>query len=360
MTASIVFTQPYVPRYRVPLFDALAKELAARDMSLTVLSGRPEGEQARRKDQATGPWHRELPVCRVSVGHRRIELRQLPQIVHDADVIVSELSALNLEAWRLAVRGRPLVLWGHGKSYTSKGGWLSDRLEWSLARRAAHVMTYAPSGARFLVDEGGLDKSRVTAIGNSTDTATLRRAHREAVNEAPKESLRASRPPGALFVGGIDSTKRIDFILEAFAHAVALEPGFRLHVVGDGPMANVIDDYSTRDPRIVRYGDLRGRQLADVAVLADAVWMPGRVGLVAVDALALGLPVHTTNFEFHAPEIEFLRGPELVVLPDRPVDFARLSLESIETSPVSLRDDIPSVQNVATSMRLVIERVLGQ
>ncbi len=358
MSASVVVTQPYVPRYRVPLFDALAAELAQRDMDLTVYSGQPDGEQAGRNDQATGAWHRDLTVRRVRVGPRQLEYRDLPHEVRTADLVVSELSGLNLEGWRLGMRRRPLVLWGHGKSYTSPGGWLSDRVEWALARRASHIMTYAPSGARFLIEEAGLDPSRVTSIGNSTDTAALRSFYIDARDAAPDTDRRPARPPAAPFIGGIDSTKRIDFVLGAFEHATAADPGFRLHVVGNGPLAPLVDDLAARDARVRRYGDLRGRSLAELAVVADAIWMPGRVGLVAVDALAMGLPVHTTDFEFHAPEVEFLQDGELLRLPDDPAAFARASLAALDGPAPELRDDIPTVQSVARNMAAVFDRVL--
>ena len=46
--------------------------------------------------------------------------------------------------------------------------------------------------------------------------------------------------------------------------------------------------------------------------VASYMVIPGRVGLVAVDALALGLPVVTTDFPHHAPEVEYLTGEALV------------------------------------------------
>jgi hypothetical protein len=91
--------------------------------------------------------------------------------------------------------------------------------------------------------------------------------------------------------------------------------------------------------------------------------MPGRVGLVAIDALALGLPVHTTDFGFHAPEIEFLQPGELEYLPDNPTQYSLESLSLItqrrKWPERPLRNDIPSVQHVAAAMYAIVRRVSG-
>lgn len=356
MTLQIAYTQPYVPKYRVPLFNELAAELAIRGAQLTVFSGSPIGEQAGRNDDAGGTWQRRIRVSAVPLGRWSLEMREIPRELRQADLVVSELSGANILGWRRAISSRPLILWGHGKSYVNDGSWLSDHLEWALARRADHIMTYTPSGARYLTDNGGISGDKVTSIGNSTDTLELRREFLA----AQKRFDRASRTgPVALFVGALDSTKRIDFVLAAFEQAVALQPRFKLLVAGEGPKAAEIDALASTDSRIVRYRDARGAALAELAVQADVIWMPGRVGLVAVDALAVGLPVHTVAHPYHAPEIELLNDDEVAFLPDEPSRFARASLERITDDARKLRVDIPTVQSVAKAMTKVIFKVLS-
>jgi glycosyltransferase involved in cell wall biosynthesis len=38
--------------------------------------------------------------------------------------------------------------------------------------------------------------------------------------------------------------------------------------------------------------------------------MPGLVGLVVVDSFALGVPLVTTDYPFHSPEIDYLKDGE--------------------------------------------------
>ncbi|WP_442574758.1 glycosyltransferase family 4 protein [Microbacterium sp. F51-2R] len=356
MYQQVAFTQPYVPTYRVPLFDELAKRLKEQNRELTVYSGQPEGEQATRRDSASGAWHRPLDVKAIRVARWSVESRNAPAELRAADLLVSELSALNGIAWRQSFTSQPLVLWGHGKSYVNDSSWLGDRIEWTLARRADHIMTYANGGREFLLTEGKLPADKVTAIGNSTDTAELRSAYNAAVDSGDATAHGNRRQ--VLFVGALDSTKRLDFVLEAFDHAVQLDPEMSLVVAGEGAMADQVDALAQRDPRVQRVGDVRGSDLARIGAASSAVWMPGRVGLVAVDALALGLPIHTTPYRYHAPEVEFLMPGEIEYLADDPKGFAVESISAMDRGRPALRNDIPSIQSVASNMAEVIDRQL--
>jgi len=64
--------------------------------------------------------------------------------------------------------------------------------------------------------------------------------------------------------------------------------------------------------------------------------MPGRVGLVAVDSFALGTPIVTTRWPYHAPEFGYLEdGVNARISDDHVADFARV-LEELLKSPEQL------------------------
>ena len=52
--------------------------------------------------------------------------------------------------------------------------------------------------------------------------------------------------------------------------------------------------------------------------------MPGRIGLIAAEALALGIPVITTDWPYHVPETEYLsEGVSTFTAPNDPESYAR-------------------------------------
>ena len=356
----VVVTQPYVPAYRVPLFESIRGRLKDRGIRFVVAAGHPIGAQAARGDRESPPWRVDIRSRGVRLGARTVEWRALPSDLKP-DVVVSELEALNNLAWTRSFGSRRLVLWGHGRPYVNDAGDLSDRIEWALARRANAVMTYADGGRKYLLESGKLDPERVVTIGNSTDSASLRAAY-NAVDAVEKERLlhRWPRAPRALFVGGLDAAKRIDFLVDAAIAARQREPRFTLLVVGMGEMQDAL---SRAGDAIEHIPSARGAELARLGHVVQAMWMPGRIGLVAVDSLALGLPVFTTSYRYHAPEAEFLRAGERVTLPDDPQAFAERALRLMAEGSIAnrvLRSDIPTIESVSQNFADVVMDVLDR
>lgn len=361
---TVVVTQPYVPTYRVPLFEAISANLAASGVRLLVLASNPQGAQALRGDQGGGEWLRELPEKSVRLGRRSVQWRRLPADLKRADLIVSELSVGNALGWQLVLSGRPVLLWGHGGSFVHSGSRAEEQLRSFMARRATAVMTYSDRGRENLVDHG-VAPERVRAIGNSTDTRELLAARERALmNSASDATAGGLRDPAALFVGALDRPKRIDFLLSALEAAHHENPRFRATIVGRGEEGQRVFQFAESRPWCRALPEARGEQLAQLGATHDAVWMPGRVGLVALDALAMALPVFTTSEADHAPEIDFLSDGEVHFLANEPKDFALAALDVSSALPPphlrKVRDDIPTIESVALNFANVVLESLTQ
>jgi len=356
----LLITQPYLPKYRVPLFEAIGAKLVANGVSTTVAIGTPAGQQASRGDSEQASWSVPMRAWKIKLGQRTVEWRRVPKSIGRPDVIVSELQATNTYAWAAVARRIPLVLWGHGKSYVDAPSALGDKLEWALGRHARMLMTYTEGGRDYLVDRGRFAADRVVAIGNSTDTVTIRNGYLRA--RGIESNNDAEIGPRALYVGGLDASKRIDFLLEAAVAASELDPRFELVIAGTGALSGLVDRAVATGSPISRIEDVRGAALGMLGATTDALWMPGRVGLAAVDALAMGLPVHTTNFPYHAPELELLKSGEYSKLTDTPSGFAAESLGLISRSLPRharvLREDVPTIDSVASNFVSTVLKAL--
>jgi glycosyltransferase involved in cell wall biosynthesis len=361
-SGEVLICQPYLPEYRIPLFEALAVELNNRGLSLIVAHGAPMGEQARRSDaRPTAPWARRVQTTTLRLpGGVAITWKHIGGLARRADVIVCELATTELNTWRqLAGRSKRVIVWGHGKSYVRRVSKPEALLEAAMARRAAHTMTYTESGRQSLVSRGVV-ASKVTAVGNSTDTVGLRELRNRTGEELGGRLRRSLRLPRhtALFVGGLDADKRVRFLLSAARLAAQIDPGFALVVAGSGADSSLVDAVAD-EPWIRWLPRVDAEMLAALSTVTDSVWMPGRIGLVAVDALALDLPVLTTRFPFHAPEYDYLReGSDVFVLPNSPLQFAEAALElaaAWRVRPRTIGDrPIPDVRDVAARMAEVV------
>jgi hypothetical protein len=90
-----------------------------------------------------------------------------------------------------------------------------------------------------------------------------------------------------------------------------------------------------------------------------ALLNPGRVGLVAVESLVLSLPIVTTEWPFHAPEIDYLtEGHNLFFSNPTAESFAQSAMEMIDRtmddqrpiSPPSLDSMVANFTDGVTKM----------
>lgn len=301
--------QSFVPGYRKPLFDEMYRQLQPHGLKLEVWHGAPRGHMAARGDAVTGEWSVPIRQHRLPVGSREIFFRNVMKRSRQARAVVAGLASLNMETYLLAADKKVnLMLWGHGKNFTTKNYALDLRLERWLATRSSHIFAYTDEGKDHLV-RGSLRADDVTVVVNTTDAAELRRV-KAGVTDQTMVNLRAQHSlgegPVALYVGALDAPKQIPFLIDAFDVVRAKISDVTLVIAGQGHEEESIRSMAASRPHVRMIGRIEAKQFAELAPIVDCLVMPGRIGLVAVDALALGLPVVTTNFPYHAPEAAYL------------------------------------------------------
>jgi glycosyltransferase involved in cell wall biosynthesis len=360
----VAITQPYVPAYREPLWARVISQLEDNDVDCRVFFG-GDSEQlairARRGDGVEPKWAMQIATrtFQPKKDAPKFLYRRLPKGWRSRDVLlVTEMQALNLNAWQAALTGRRYVTLGHGWSETTSQNGIATKLENHLNRRSAHVLTYTEQGRNFVVKSGGVPKARVTSFRNSTDTTRLKEAM-SSVSAASEDAFRLKhRIPVdakiAFYLGALNAHKNIDLLVDAARLTFAESAEWWLVVAGDGAEAWKVRDLARETGRVVMLGQVPAVQFATAARLASVLLNPGRVGLVAVDALIMGLPILTTPTGARAPEYEYLRpGVDVFEVGATPASFAKAwtSWTPVKPPPHS---DVPSVEAAAETISLAI------
>lgn len=312
---SLIIVQEYLPAYRVGFFSSLIDVLAQSGIECRVAAGTPQGEQSIRDDAVTKDWVVPIRQRRIRVGGRTLRLGGAGKSWAGSDgVIVSHLGS-SVDTYRaiLGARRSPLRvgLWGHLDSYVFGSHPLDRALErWQL-RHADHVFAYTPSGTAYAASLG-IPSERLTTVMNSVDTRATAQAksslsQAEVAEFMSRYGLKRGRVLG--FIGGLDESKRIKFLAAALDRLWATDPDVRLVVGGAGSQAGLLNASVARG-QTIRLGRVGPKGLALIGGAASALLMPGRIGLVAVDALLLGVPVLTTNWRYHSAEAEYLKEGE--------------------------------------------------
>lgn len=291
----VVIVQELLAQYRVPFYEALRPRLADEGINLQLVHGRATGLRAARRDEATLEWAISVENRTFRVGRRDVVWQPALKHLRQADLVIVEHANRQLLNYLLLLRRPPkLAFWGHGGNLQAANkNSVAERFKRWTGTKADWWFAYT-QGSADRVASWGFPRDRVTVVGNSTDTSAY-----EAV---PVDKV----PSRAIFVGGLDESKRLPFLLEAAEHAAAADERFSLVVVGDGPLRPLVEAAAGRFPWLEYKGPLFGIAKASEVVAAQVMLMPGLVGLVAIDSFAAGTPMLTVKSDTHSPEFEYL------------------------------------------------------
>jgi glycosyltransferase involved in cell wall biosynthesis len=310
--ADVLIVQDYIAEYRRRFYELLEAALASQSVRMQVAVGKAPAALAARADVvASMPLMRSVPESSVSLAGRRLSYKRLSRHAADSDLIVVEQAIRHLELYTLLARRRrrpKVALWGHGARRVKPASRVERFIERRLIRSADWFFAYTQGGAE-QVAAGGLPRERITVVQNTVDVEGLARL-RESVSADEQHLLREQLDLPAqdvcLYVGALDASKRIAFLLEACAIVASRVRGFVLLVAGDGPERGLVQRSLASYPWLRYVGRANHQDEAKLGAVSDALLMPGRVGLVAVDSFALRTPIITTHWPYHAPEVDYL------------------------------------------------------
>jgi len=361
----LAIVQPYVPQYRVPFFEGLSHALQADGVTLRVIAGTPTGAQQARADAAQADWLETVTPRGLDIGSRHLSLTYSRSLWRNADAVIVPHQGTSLDAVSaLAYRGsRRVGVWGHIAPYTSPLNVIDGAIErWQL-RRAHHVFAYMPGGANF-ARRAGVESSRITTIMNSIDSADLESELTHQSAASARESLRARGVPDGrylAYVGGLDESKRIAFLARALDVLHDRNSNVHLVVLGSGEQSGTLGPAAARGQvTLLGYGGTADK--ASVLLGAEAVVNPGRIGLIAVDCLASRTPLITTEWPWHAPEVEYLtRGVHMHVAAND-VDAFADAMDRGASGALAPADEAwpapPTIQAMVQNFRSGVRRLL--
>ena len=339
---SVTIFQPWLPRYRQGFYERLRESLEQRDVQLCLIHGTQTPEASGRGDAASLPWAQQVQSHFVGPGSRKIGMRWPVAGSYDTDLFITEQAIRNPELY-LALAGRPIRpravgVWGHGRTYVKAQSPVESRLKAALTVRADRFFAYTDGGLRWAKDIG-MPEDRVTVLDNTFDTVALRTEMAQ-ISATDAEQFRRihglQRGSTALYIGGLDRWKRIDFLLASAARIAQQLPGFKLVLAGQGSASDLIRETQRHSDWLRWVGQVSPRDKALVARVADVMLVPGAIGLVAVDSLVLGVPIVTTDWPFHGPEFEYLTPGRTCVVTQDDIDAYSREVVHLLSQPTRL------------------------
>jgi glycosyltransferase involved in cell wall biosynthesis len=283
----------------------------------------------------------ELPTVAVDSIHLKLGIgqmrfRRISAKEFTADLVIVEQAVKNISSWIVIlvrkILNKPTALWGHGVDYVNTKHPLPSFLRMKMIRKASHILVYT-SGAKEELILRGVSSTKITNVQNSTDTRETK-SKLSLVTLQDQENFIASSHLSKnliLFLGSLDANKNLELLFAAAEIAHEIDPSLTLAVVGDGPLRSYVETMAANRSWIQFLG--RSEEVKVMALAsAKALVIPGRVGLVATDALASGIPVVTVSHALHAPEFDYLlKNQNCLLSSDSPRELGEKIIEAISS-----------------------------
>ena len=316
-TKKLLIVQQVLKQYRVAFFQQLAAQLALDGIELTLCFSLPQATDLAKADNITelpGPYATLVPLRQFGP----LVWQQVPPL-HEFDLVIVEQANRHLLNYLLLLRRlfRPapkLIFWGHGFNHQASAGvgsWLKEQYKKRLLRCADGFFAYTQPVARY-AQQQGVAVNQITVLNNSIDTTMFAgqvehfRRQQSRASPSPQMSPHAKAPGFTLlFCGALYPDKKIPLLLQTAKTLADQKLLKRLIVLGDGPDRALLTGAAAApwlDYRGACFGDDKAAAYAE----ADLVLHPGLLGLAVLDAFAAGLPLVTTFFSGHSPELAYL------------------------------------------------------
>ncbi|WP_150047523.1 glycosyltransferase family 4 protein [Methylomonas rhizoryzae] len=311
----IVIFQPVLKKYRVPLFIRLGDALEKKGYKLTVVCGSPPRYQIEKNDNvlSNGKYWvvgKSYWLCNERVHFLPIALKYIVSsnifITEQANKHFHNIILLVLRFLRL----KRFAYWGHGQNRQGNPGSISERIKRLLICSCDWWFAYTKGVAELVVFHG-FPSDKITVLNNSIDTTDFRHdLDCVSILDVYKFKIAHRIPENArigLFCGSLYSDKKLDFLLSAAIKIHKRDPLFYLLIIGGGDDKSLVESFADQHSFIIYVGSSFGIDKAIAFKSAEVFLCPGLVGLAILDAFVAGLPLITTNFPYHSPEIEYLK-----------------------------------------------------
>jgi L-malate glycosyltransferase len=309
-TVSII--QPYLARYRVPLFEIMHARLREYNITLKVFCGQPLSSDLKKgmveENVESLEWAETIPTTFFFNG--RLCHQPVRHFARDSDLLIVTqenrfVANHALLAWRLPGK---IAFWGHGANFQGNSWSLSEMYKRWTAPKVDWWFAYTDLSVE-LIKATGFSPKQITCLNNAVDVTALQGDY-QSIDMQDTEDLRTrlGLTDGftCIFLGSLYPAKRLGFLVEAFECAKIVLKDLNLVIIGAGAYQEELEHLIRGKKGVHLVGPKFGEEKALFLTLGDAIVNPGLTGLNILDAFACGLPFLTTDCGIHSPEISYL------------------------------------------------------
>jgi glycosyltransferase involved in cell wall biosynthesis len=361
----VVFITTILPKYRIPFHEAVRVRLAEAGIQYQLVYGQPDASEEAKNHCGEIPWATVASNRYIPVGNVLLVWQPVLKQAMNSDLVIATQEnrlLLNYVIQLMPERYRPkFALWGHGKNFQSTKS-MGVAAQWKRfwTTRCDWWFAYTDQ-TRKIVEGYGFPSEKITVFNNCIDTREVRAYAEQISNDdllKMKRKLNIFSSEIGIYVGGLYPHKRLGFLVDSAIEVQREVPSFVLLIVGGGVDRPIAEKAASQYPFIQYLGPKFGREKVALLKLANVFLMPGLVGLSVLDSAAAGLPIVTSSYPYHSPEICYVEPGRNGLIVEHwrdPKEFARATVSLLKND--KLRKML-STGASATSELYTIDRMV--
>lgn len=312
----VLIIQEVMKHYRVPFYEKLHTLLSNESIQLRVAYSPPYGSHLQKADNSDlPPSFGGLIIPITPLFHSKLVYQHALSLILESDLIIVEQANKHLINYILMLLSlfkiKRFAFWGHGRNFQVCNLNLKERVKQKLITTPDWWFAYTTETADY-VSHHQFPASRITTVENSIDISEFQK-NLANIDQLSINAFRAklnipNQGQIGLYCGAMYSEKELPFLLQSLLLIRQKTPDFSFIFTGAGPDQHLIEEFCQQHTWAHYVGPVFGEQKALCFACADMVLNPGLVGLGVLDAFAAGIPMITTEYPKHSPEIAYLEN----------------------------------------------------
>lgn len=308
----VVFIERILLQYRVDFYCRLRDDLKKEGIDLNLIYGQGTPDELKRKDAANISW-----AYKVNNLYLPFDIVWQPclSLIKDADLIIVDHANKSLIVYLLLIYRKiklisKLAFYGHGTNMQMRSTHIFNKFKKILSVKCDWWFCYT-AGAKSSMIEMGFPNEKMTVFENAIDTSHLTKMLNTFTEEdvsIVKNELKLGAGPIGIYCGALYKEKRISFLIEVCDRIRKKIPTFEMIIIGSGKEKEKVENAAKSRFWFHYIGPRFGIEKVKYFRISDIFMIPGAVGLAILDSFALRVPIITTRYSFHGPEIEYLEN----------------------------------------------------
>lgn len=308
----VIIVQRTLKFYRIKFYEKLKEICNQNNIDLILIYGEDDTSTFNDADL---DWGIKVKNRVISIFGKKLYYQPVTKYIKNADLFIVEQATrllINYYFWILNLIGiKRLAFWGHGLNFQSKNrNSLPDKLRRYLSQHVYWWFAYNDLSSG-IIKSFDYPPDRISTVNNAIDTVSLTSSAElfsaEKLTEFRREN-KITSDNTCLFIGGMYAEKQLHFLINVCKKIRMKIVDFEMIFIGAGSDQYIIEFAAKGNEYIHYFGPKINEEAVPFFMISKLLLLPGLVGLAIIDSFALNVPLVTTNYAYHSPEIEYLEN----------------------------------------------------